>query len=461
MSSKYQFGQRIGAGGMADVYKGFDTSLQRSVAIKVMKANMVENPRFVERFGREARVNARLRHQNIVQVYDLGETEGCPMLVMELLEGETLKDRIHRGPLSEAEAVNITRQVLQALAFAQEQEKVVHRDIKPGNVFLSHGWDEPDAPDGLVKLMDFGIASAAAEMQVTVGGERFGTPDYMSPEQASGTPTSFPTDTYAVGVMLYEMLSGTTPFRADNPLVVMSMHVSAPPPPLPPTVSPHLRNVVMTALEKDPAARYPNARAMGAALLGRNSGSWPSAGEPASNRPPTGNFPTPTNPTNPTPKAGPNYIAIGGATVCVAALGGIAVMLFGGSKPAPAASPTPGVAASPKAVAASPKPSPSVVAVAAPKPSPRPTTEARVAAKPTPASTPAVAPRPASTPEARRVTRRPFAVRTPRPDRPTRRVSDEGVRERPSRTRPEGRPAGKPASKLANKPGSLNDLAPD
>lgn len=454
MSSKYQFGPKIGAGGMADVYKGFDSSLQRHVAIKVMKATMVDNTRFVERFGREARVNARLRHQNIVQVYDLGEADGCPMLIMELLEGETLKDRLQRGALSEAHAVTITRQVLQALAFAQEQEKVVHRDIKPGNVFLSRGWDAPDAPDGLVKLMDFGIASAAAEMQVTVGGERFGTPDYMSPEQASGKTTEFPTDSYAVGVMLYEMLSGTTPFRADNPLVVMNLHVSAPPPPLPQTVSPHLRTVVMTALTKDPAARYPNARAMGGALLGRNSGSWPSIQQqdtigiidnpqPVRNKT-TQNFET-TAP-KPQPKPGPNFAVIGGGAVCLAAVGGMVVLLMGGAK----SGPTP--------VSPTPKPSASV-AVANVKPSPNAVTTPKPSVA-TPASTPPP-PRPSATPRAEPTpTRRPVVAQTPRPRRRPETTERPSATPRPKTTITTGNQGG--SKPPVNKPPkSINDLAPD
>ncbi len=299
----YQFGPKIGGGGMADVYQAVHTELQRPVAIKVMKDMLAEDSNFVERFYREGRVSARMQHPNIVHVYDMGQHEGRPMLVMELLEGETLRHRIQRGTLSEWEAVSIARQILEALAYAHGQHEVVHRDIKPANVFLGK--------DGRARLMDFGIASAAAEARLTGTAALFGTPDYMSPEQTEGR-TDYRTDLYAVGIMLYEMLTGDTPFRGDNMLAVMNMHRASLPPPLPGHISPRVRATVAKALEKSADKRFQSAREMLVAL------------DPTQLPPPD------TNPglrtLNPIPKRRGALIGVS-ATVGVASLCGIGYIL--------------------------------------------------------------------------------------------------------------------------------------
>lgn len=324
--NSYQFGPKIGGGGMADVYQAVHTELQRPVAIKVMKDMLSGDPNFVDRFYREGRVSARMQHPHIVHVYDMGQYEGRPMLVMELLEGETLRHRLRHGALPEAEAVSIARQVLEALAYAHDQHEVVHRDIKPANVFLSK--------DGRARLMDFGIASAAAEARLTGTAALFGTPDYMSPEQTEGR-TDSRTDLYAVGIMLYEMLTGDTPFRADNMLAVMNMHRSSQPPPLPNHISPRVRAAVAKALEKDASTRFQSAREMLAALD------------------PTLLPPSDTNsglrtlqPLNPVPKSRGALIGVSGG-VCVVALCGIGYTLLNPTGGKTTLTPTPIPTASP------------------------------------------------------------------------------------------------------------------
>ena len=255
----YERGEKIGRGAMADVYAGRHTGLNRAIAIKIPKPFLADDEEFVKRFLDEARLCALFDHPNIVRVYDVGkDANGIPYLIMERLFGQTLRERIEQGPLTEKEAVSIAIDVLSALECAHAQN-IVHRDVKPGNVYLS-------GQAQTVKVMDFGIAKALNERGLTSTGVPMGTPAYMSPEQADGRKVDARTDLYGVGILLYEMLTGDVPFKADTQLTVLNMQINMPPPPLPNTVSPWLRTIVARALAKKPEARFASAADMRLAL---------------------------------------------------------------------------------------------------------------------------------------------------------------------------------------------------
>lgn len=258
---RYQVLARLGRGGMADVYKGFQPSLDRYVAIKVLHPSMVEDPDFVQRFQREAKSVANLRHPNIVQVFDSDRQGEVYYMVMEFLDGPTLKsalEEVHRRgeemPLKVA--LRIVADVGTALAYAHEMG-VVHRDVKPANIMLDR--------TGRVILTDFGVAKMLTGTKMTVTGTVLGTPAYMSPEQGSGQPGDARSDIYSLGVVLYELATGRLPYDADTPLAVLLKHVHDPLP-LPRTVNPALpeevERILLRALAKDPADRYPNVQAM-------------------------------------------------------------------------------------------------------------------------------------------------------------------------------------------------------
>jgi serine/threonine protein kinase len=253
----YEVTELLGRGGMGEVYRGRHLGLDRPVAIKFLRGSLAEDPEFRERFLREARLSARLTHPHVVQVYDTGLDGDRPFLVMELLEGESVQARLKRGALLQEEALAVARQALSALAGAHSLG-IIHRDIKPGNIFLCRG--------GTVKVMDFGIARALDEARLTQTGTQMGTAEYMSPEQVEGQAADARSDLYAMGIVLYEMLTGEAPFAAATPLSVMHQHVTRPAPPLPEWVSPGLRTVVARALAKEPADRYPSAETMTQAL---------------------------------------------------------------------------------------------------------------------------------------------------------------------------------------------------
>lgn len=256
----YQLGDKIGQGGMGSVYRARHTGLDRDVAIKFMDAAVAQDEIGVERFLREAKLLAKIDHPNVVRVHDTGRDErGQPYIVMELLGGISLSERLRQGPMPEAEAVDIACQVLAALEEAHKLG-IIHRDIKPSNIRQLSG--------GKVKLLDFGIARDEMLSSVTHTGKVIGTPAYMSPEQAEGRSAVPQSDLYALGIVIYEMLTGTAPFRAETPLAVLRMHVDHPPPALPGFVSKKLREAVGWALEKRPERRFPSAGAMREALHG-------------------------------------------------------------------------------------------------------------------------------------------------------------------------------------------------
>lgn len=258
---RYRIQRRLGKGGMARVYLAEDESLDRQVAIKILADRHSDDPHFVERFQREARAAARLNHPNLVQIYDQAQVDGTSYIVMEYVEGETLKDLIRReAPLDPRQAIGIAMQVLAALRVAH-QAGIVHRDIKPQNILVQ--------PDGRVKVADFGIARAEGGSDMTEAGSIVGTAQYLAPEQAQGLPLGPPADLYSMGIVLYEMLSGRVPFEGDSAVTIAMKHVQEPPEQLTdrnPLVPPGLEAVVMRALAKNPAQRYQTAEEMGVDL---------------------------------------------------------------------------------------------------------------------------------------------------------------------------------------------------
>jgi serine/threonine-protein kinase len=257
---RYRIVRKLGSGGMADVYLAEDEELGRRIAIKILNDRHANDDSFVERFRREAKNAAGLSHPNIVSIYDRGEAEGTYYIAMEYLDGRSLKELVvARGPLPIPDAIDATRQVLAALRFAH-RKGVVHRDIKPHNVMA-------DA-DGRLKVTDFGIARAGVS-QMTEAGSIIGTAQYLSPEQARGSPVDQRSDLYSVGVVLYEMLTGKTPFTGDTPVEIAMKHLSDPPRPPSvdrPDIPPDLDMIVLRALAKNPDDRFQTAEEMDAEL---------------------------------------------------------------------------------------------------------------------------------------------------------------------------------------------------
>ena len=258
VDGRYRVLQRIGSGGMADVWLAEDAHLQRRVALKVLHARFAQDREFVERFRREAEAAAGLQHPNVVAVFDRGEVDGTYYIAMQHLEGRTLKQLIDAG-LAPEQAVGLIRQVLEGARFAH-RHGIVHRDLKPQNVIVDG--------EGKATVTDFGIARAGVS-EITQAGSVMGTPHYLSPEQAQGLDVTAVSDLYSVGVMLYEALTGRVPFEGDSAVSVAMKQVSqAPqrPSSINSQVSPALDAVVMRALEKEPGQRFQSADAFIAAL---------------------------------------------------------------------------------------------------------------------------------------------------------------------------------------------------
>jgi eukaryotic-like serine/threonine-protein kinase len=262
LDDRYELHAVIGEGAFGRVYRGVDRRLTRPVAVKVIKPWWAEDSGWVERFEREARLLARVNDAGIVQIFDVGRAEEGPYYVAELIDGESLAERLRGGPLPVAEARSVAEQLCQALAGAHVQG-VVHCDVKPANVLL--------AADGRVKIGDFGVARLAESTSQAASATVAGTPRYMSPEQARGRRTTPATDVYSAGVVLYEMLAGEPPFMHGSAVELGLRHLSDPPPPLPSRVPVALCRVVETALAKDPADRYPDGAAMAGALRGADA----------------------------------------------------------------------------------------------------------------------------------------------------------------------------------------------
>jgi hypothetical protein len=257
LDGRYELHAVLGEGAFGRVYRGLDRRLGRAVAVKVIKPWWAEDSEWVERFEREARLLARVSDPGVVQIYDIGHADEGPYYVAELVEGESLAERLLRGPLAAAEARAVAEQLCRALASAHAQG-VVHCDVKPANVLLT--------PIGTVKVGDFGVARLAEGTSQAHTATVAGTPRYMSPEQARGRPTTAATDVYSAGVVLYEMLAGEPPFVNGSAVELGLRHLQDEPPPLPARVPRALREVVERALAKDPADRFSDGAAMADAL---------------------------------------------------------------------------------------------------------------------------------------------------------------------------------------------------
>jgi serine/threonine-protein kinase len=255
LGGRYRLDERIAGGGMGDVWRGTDDVLGRTVAVKILLAALLDEPGFAERFRGEARTMATINHPGVVDVYDYGNESGTAFLVMEYIEGDALSRTLSRvGRLTPARTMALMAQAADALHAAHEKG-IVHRDVKPGNLLVR--------PNGTLVLTDFGIARSAAVGQLTAAGSVLGTASYISPEQAAGQGATPLSDVYALGVVAYQCLSGRRPFEGDNPLEIAMRHVRDTPPPLPPDIPVAARQIVETAMAKDPAARYPSAAALG------------------------------------------------------------------------------------------------------------------------------------------------------------------------------------------------------
>lgn len=257
LGERYRVEARIGSGGMAEVYRGFDTVLNRTVAVKVLLPQFARDAGFVARFRREAQAAARLSHPNIVGVYDTGADGDTQFIVMELIEGRTLAAFLGSGKRPTPEqAIELATRIGNALSAAHAQG-IVHRDIKTANVMVTR--------NGEVKVMDFGIARQQTDVTAPQTSAVLGTPTYLSPEQAQGLPVDARSDIYSLGVVLYEMLTGHPPFTGDSPVAIAYKQVNeAPVPPsqVNPDLPPQLDAVVMKALAKNPANRYQSADEM-------------------------------------------------------------------------------------------------------------------------------------------------------------------------------------------------------
>ena len=252
LDNRYKVIEKIGVGGMADVYRGYDELLGRTVAIKILHANFASDEGFVGRFKREAQNAGRLSHPNIVNMYDVGYDQGYHYIVMEYVEGQTLKEYIQeRGKLSVDEAVKFAVAIAEGLEHAHAMG-IVHCDIKPHNMLITKS--------GRLKVTDFGIARAMnSQNTMMYTNSVMGSAHYLSPEQASGKAIDGSTDIYSLGVVLYEMLTGRVPYEADTPIAVALKHVKdklIPPTRYNPSIPPLLESVVMKALQKKPADRY-------------------------------------------------------------------------------------------------------------------------------------------------------------------------------------------------------------
>ena len=257
LDGRYELLGVLGEGSFGRVYRGRDLRLGRLVAVKVIKPWWAEDDAWAERFQREARLLARVSDPGVVRIYDFGEAEEGPYYVTELVEGESLADRLRRGALPPEQARAIAEQLCAALAGAH-REGVLHCDVKPANVLLGE--------DGRVRVGDFGVARLAEGTSQAPAATVAGTPLYMSPEQARGLPTTAATDVYSAGVVLYEMLAGRPPFSHGSVVELGLRHLQDPPPPLPASVPAPLRAVVERAMAKQPRERYADGGEMQRAL---------------------------------------------------------------------------------------------------------------------------------------------------------------------------------------------------
>ncbi|MCH7232343.1 protein kinase [Glycomyces sp. L485] len=257
LDGRYRLERRVGGGGMGDVWEGTDTVLWRTVAVKILLADLVDDRGFRERFRREAQAIAMMKGPGVVEVYDYGEIDHVDAtiayLIMEFVAGRPLSRLLGLwGKLAAADTLRVVGGVATALQIAHSAG-IVHRDIKPGNILVRD--------DGSVVLVDFGIARAGHNLTLTTTGVVLGTVTYMSPEQAAGENLTPASDLYSLGVVAHQCLAGSPPFKADTPLGVLSAHLRNAPPPLPPDVPREVDAIIARALQKEPSVRWPNAGA--------------------------------------------------------------------------------------------------------------------------------------------------------------------------------------------------------
>lgn len=258
LGNRYEMVEKIGNGGMSTVYKAVDKVLKRNVAVKILRDEFTTDEEFIKRFEAEAQSAARLTHANIVSIYDVGVEENLHYIVMELIQGKTLKEIIikERGPLPWKWSVNVAVQIASALDMAHKNN-IVHRDIKPHNIIITE--------DGIAKVTDFGIAKAVSNSTITAFGTTIGSVHYFSPEHARGGFTDAKSDLYSLGVVMYEMVTGRVPFDADTPVSVALKHMQEEPEE-PIEINPHvpvaINKIIMKALQKDTTLRYQSASEM-------------------------------------------------------------------------------------------------------------------------------------------------------------------------------------------------------
>jgi serine/threonine-protein kinase len=261
-AGRYRVERELGGGAMAKVFLAHDEELDRRVAVKVLDEGLAADENFRARFSREARVAAGLSHPNVVTVFDVGEADGRPFIVMEYVEGRTLDDRLRdEGPLPPAEVERLGRQVCAGLEHAHEHG-LVHRDLKPGNLI--------ERVDGTVKIADFGIARAAEETELTEAGTIIGTAAYLAPEQAEGGAVTLQTDLFALGLVLYELLSARRPWQVER-LPDLARRRGTPPAPLPRETWPGLKEAIGRCLEYEPEDRPASAAEVAALLDGSDA----------------------------------------------------------------------------------------------------------------------------------------------------------------------------------------------
>ncbi len=274
---KYELRERLGRGGMAEVWKALDPQLQRFVAIKFVQSNLRADPTFVTRFIREAQAVASLRHPNIVRIYDFESStsdneDSMAYMVMDYVEGQTLADYIHSTSSvgnfpTNSEIAHLFIPIGSAIDYAH-QHGMIHRDIKPANILLDQH-NTAQNPMGEPILSDFGIAKIMGTATGTLTSSSIGTPLYISPEQAKGQPLSEASDIYSLGATLYEASTGRPPFLGDSPYAIIHQQITDPPPSprqFNPNLSPALEAIMLRCLAKDPAERFPSAAAFTAAL---------------------------------------------------------------------------------------------------------------------------------------------------------------------------------------------------
>ena len=262
INDRYEVIRSIGEGGMANVYLGYDTILDRNVAIKILRGDLSNDEKFVRRFQREALSASSLAHPNIVEMYDVGEDDGLYYIVMEYIEGKTLKQLLKkRGTLTLSEAIDIMSQLTDGMAHAHDSY-IIHRDLKPQNIMIKD--------DGQIKITDFGIAMALNSTQLTQTNSVMGSVHYLPPEQASGKGCTIKSDIYSMGIIFYELLSGSLPFKGDNAVEIALKHMREPLPSLREensAIPQSIENIVKKATAKNPKNRYDSARSMHEDLL--------------------------------------------------------------------------------------------------------------------------------------------------------------------------------------------------